>query len=112
MVDWTSLEEKWRQRWHTEKQFESDPDAKKKYFVTAAYPYPNSPQHIGHGRSYTLADVNARYHRMKGYNTLFPMAFHYTGTPIFAMAKRLGEKDLEIVKTFTTLYGVPESRLA
>ncbi len=49
---------------------------------------------------------------MKGYNTLFPMAFHYTGTPIFAMAKRLGEKDPEIVKTFTKLYGVPEARLA
>ncbi len=79
--------------------------------MTAAYPYPNSPQHIGHGRSYTLADVNARYHRMRGYNTLFPMAFHYTGTPIFAMAKRLGEKDPKIVRTFTHLYGVPDSQL-
>lgn len=48
---------------------------------------------------------------MKGYNTLFPMAFHYTGTPIFAMAKRLGEGDPEIVKTFTRLYGVSESQL-
>src|SRR6266849_6189652 len=82
-----------------------------KYFVTGAYPYPNSPQHSGHGRSYTLADVNARYHRMKRFNTLFPMGFHYTGTPIFAMAKRLGEKDPEILRTFTKLYGVPESQL-
>ncbi len=48
---------------------------------------------------------------MKGYNTLFPMAFHYTGTPIFAMAKRLGENDPEIVKTFTNLYRVPDSQL-
>jgi leucyl-tRNA synthetase len=48
---------------------------------------------------------------MKGFNTLFPMAFHYTGTPIFAMAKRLGERDPEIVKTFTRLYGVSESQL-
>ncbi len=48
---------------------------------------------------------------MKGCNTLFPMAFHYTGTPIFAMAKRLGEGDPEIAKTFTGLYGVPESQL-
>ena len=23
-------------------------------FITVAYPYPNSPQHIGHGRTYTL----------------------------------------------------------
>src|SRR5712692_5462996 len=110
--DWHAIEKKWQKRWEWAKVHEADPIPRKpKYFVTAAYPYPNSPQHIGHGRSYTLADVNARYHRMKGFNTLFPMGFHYTGTPIFAMAKRLGEKDPEIVRTFTKLYGVPESQL-
>src|SRR5207245_5044035 len=84
-VDWTSLEEKWRQRWHAEKQFESDPSTKKKFFVTVAYPYPNSPQHIGHGRTYTLADVHARFMRMMGYNVIFPIGFHYTGTPILVI---------------------------
>jgi len=77
--------------------------------VTAAYPYPNSPQHIGHARTYTIADVNARYHRMKGYNTLFPMGFHYTGSPLFAMAKRLREGDPEIIETFTKIYRIPLS---
>jgi len=79
--------------------------------VTAAYPYPNSPQHIGHARTYTIADVNARYHRMRGYNTLFPMGFHYTGTPLFAMAKRLRESDPEILETFTKIYGIPSATL-
>ena len=111
MVDWTSLEEKWRQRWHTEKQFESDPDAKKKFFVTVAYPYPNSPQHIGHGRTYTLADVHARFMRMMGYNVLFPMGFHYTGTPILGMARRVQENDKELIETFRTLYKVPEEKI-
>ena len=72
------------------KIFNIDPDfSKKKYFITVAYPYPNSPQHIGHGRTYTLADAHARYKRMKGYNVLFPMGFHYTGTPILAMSRRI-----------------------
>ncbi len=110
-VDWTSLEEKWRQRWHVEKQFESDPDTKKKFFVTVAYPYPNSPQHIGHGRTYTLADVHARFMRMMGYNVLFPMGFHYTGTPILGMARRVQENDKELIETFRTLYKVPEENI-
>ena len=48
---------------------------------------------------------------MKGYNTLFPMGFHYTGTPLFAMSKRLREGDPEIVETFTKIYGIPSSML-
>jgi leucyl-tRNA synthetase len=48
---------------------------------------------------------------MKGYNTLFPMGFHYTGTPLFAMAKRLRESDPEIVRTFTKVYGIPPATL-
>ncbi len=79
-----------------------------KFFLTVAYPYPNSPQHIGHGRTYTLADVNARYKRMRGYNVLFPMGFHYTGTPILAMWRRLKEGDQELLDTFRRVYKVPE----
>ena len=48
---------------------------------------------------------------MRGYNTLFPMGFHYTGTPLFAMAKRLRESDPEILETFTKIYGIPSATL-
>ena len=48
---------------------------------------------------------------MKGYNTLFPMGFHYTGTPLFAMSKRLREGDPEIIETFTKVYGIPPATL-
>ena len=71
-VNWTKLEEKWRQRWIKEKDFEAEPDSREKKFITVAYPYPNSPQHVGHGRTYTTADVHARFLRMMGYNVLFP----------------------------------------
>ncbi|MGI0027187.1 MAG: leucine--tRNA ligase [Nitrosopumilaceae archaeon] len=111
MTDWSSIESKWRKIWHDEKYFETDPSSQKKFFVTVAYPYPNSPQHIGHGRTYTLADVHARFMRMRGYNVLFPMGFHYTGTPILGMARRVQENDRELIEAFRTLYKVPEKNI-
>jgi len=111
LTDWLSIESKWRKRWQDEKYFEVDPSEKKKFFVTVAYPYPNSPQHIGHGRTYTLADVHARFMRMCGYNVLFPMGFHYTGTPILGMARRVQENDKELIEAFRTIYKVPEQHI-
>ena len=106
------IEEKWQKNWERARIFEIDPDpSKPKYFVTVAYPYPNSPQHIGHGRTYTMADVHARYMRMRGYNTLLPMAFHYTGTPVLAMAKRLADNDQGLISDFINVYKIPEEKL-
>ncbi|MEM4386458.1 MAG: leucine--tRNA ligase [Candidatus Nitrosocaldus sp.] len=105
-IDWSAIQRRWMDAWDEARIFESDPSTKDKYFITVAYPYPNSPQHIGHGRTYTLADVHARYMRMKGYNVLFPMGFHYTGTPILAMSRRIAEHDKELVETFVNIYGV------
>lgn len=106
MLDWLAIQRRWMDAWDRARIFESDPTGERKYFITVAYPYPNSPQHIGHGRTYTLADVHARYMRMKGYNVLFPMGFHYTGTPILAMSRRIAEQDRELIETFVNLYGV------
>jgi len=108
-----SIEQKWQRRWEEAKVFEANPDpSKPKCFITVAYPYPNSPQHIGHGRTYTLADVHARYMRMRGYNVLLPMAFHYTGTPVLAMSKRLAERDQDLIDDFVHVYKVPKERLS
>ncbi|MEM2159972.1 MAG: leucine--tRNA ligase [Candidatus Nitrosotenuis sp.] len=107
MIPWNDIEKKWRTKWAQDKEFEIEPDSRPKKFITVAYPYPNSPQHIGHGRTYTLADVHARFLRMNGYNTLFPMGFHYTGTPILGMAKRVQEGDKELIENFEKLYHVP-----
>ena len=112
-IDWNSIESKWIERWEKQRIFESDPDSsKEKYFVTVAYPYPNSPQHIGHGRTYTLADTHARYMRMKDYNVLFPMGFHYTGTPILGMSRRVAANDAELMETFRTIYKLSDDVIA
>ncbi len=97
---------KWQDKWSAQKLFDAEPNPSEKFFITAAFPYPNSPQHIGHARTYTITDVYARYMRMRGKNVLFPMAFHVTGTPIMAMAKRIEEKDPELMEIFTKIYGM------
>ena len=57
-INWASIEKKWQKKWNILSLHETNPDnTKNKFFLTVAYPYPNSPQHIGHGRTYTLTDV-------------------------------------------------------
>jgi len=110
-IDWSAIDRKWQKKWSENNDHETDSNNKEKKFITVAYPYPNSPQHIGHGRTYTIADVHSRYLRMKGFNVLFPMGFHYTGTPILGMAKRVEANDTELIEGFKTLYNVPEDKI-
>jgi len=110
-IDWNVIDKKWQKKWSENNDHEIDSNNKEKKFITVAYPYPNSPQHIGHGRTYTIADVHSRYLRMKGFNVLFPMGFHYTGTPILGMAKRVEANDAELIEGFKTLYNVPEDKI-
>ncbi|MFW9834285.1 MAG: leucine--tRNA ligase [Candidatus Thorarchaeota archaeon] len=94
MSDLAKIEKKWQKRWRKDKVFEADPDPKrKKFFLTVPYPYVNGALHIGHGRTYTIGDVIARYKRMQGFNVLFPMASHMTGTPIQGMVDRVRAGD-------------------
>ena len=100
---------KWQREWREKRIFEADPDlSREKFFITAAFPYPNSPLHLGHSRTYTIADVYARFMRMQGFNVLFPMGFHYTGTPIITMADAIANGDRELIELMTEVYGVPE----
>ncbi|MCG2893805.1 MAG: leucine--tRNA ligase [Sulfolobales archaeon] len=88
--------------------YEADPkEGARKFFTTAAFPYPNSPMHIGHARTYVTADIIARFKRMRGFNVLFPMGFHYTGTPIIAMADDVAKGDKDLISIFTDIYEIP-----
>ena len=107
-MEFREIEGKWQTRWAQDAVFEAEPEeGKRKFYLTAAFPYPNSPQHIGHARTYTTTDVYARYMRMRGCNVLFPMGFHVTGTPVLAMAKRVAGKDPEILEIFEKIYHIP-----
>lgn len=65
---------------------------KPKYFVTFPYPYMNGLMHLGHAYTVMKADVMARYKHAKGFNVLFPFAFHATGMPIVAAAGNVKEE--------------------
>lgn len=106
------LDVKWQKKWDSAGIFQPKVGDDGKFYLTAAFPYPNSPQHIGHGRTYSTTDIYARYMRMRGRNVLFPMAFHVTGTPIIAMAKRIADKDREILGIFEKIYGIPAAASA
>lgn len=110
-IHWVEIERKWQCIWEERRLFEANPDGRPKKMITVAYPYPNSPQHIGHGRTYTLADIDARFWRMRGYNVLFPMGFHYTGTPILGMARRVQGKDAELLAGLRDIFGVPQEAI-
>ena len=95
------IESKWEKKWSEAHLFEPKVEPnRKKYFITVPYPYTNGPLHIGHGRTYTIGDIVARYKRLRGYNVLFPMAFHITGTPIIAISERIARGDQKVIARY------------
>lgn len=105
-----SNEREWGARW--EHAFEADPaEGKEKYYQTVAFPYPSGAMHVGHGRTYIVPDVVARYQRMRGKQVLFPMAFHVTGTPVIGISKRISNGDKKTIGLYRDLYRVPQDIL-
>ena len=105
------IESKWQDKWKEARIFEAEPkEGKKKFFVNFPYPYMNGYMHLGHAYTLLRLDVFARYKRMKGYNVLFPFAFHCTGSPIVSAADRIKENDpkqIEIMKSM----GIPNDMI-
>ncbi|NVM18871.1 MAG: leucine--tRNA ligase [Candidatus Lokiarchaeota archaeon] len=98
MYDPQQIEKKWQDKWAQAKIFEANPDLdREKIFITSPYPYASGPSHIGHGRSFVNGDVFARYYRAKGYNVLYPMAFHITGTPVLAISSSVERGEEEMI---------------
>lgn len=103
------FEDKWQEEWENNNLYEVDPDNDDNFFITVAYPYPSGGMHMGHVGTYTLPDVFARFKRMQGFNVLFPMAWHVTGTPIIGALDRLKEGEEEQWKVVTDTYNVDKS---
>ncbi|MCX8208012.1 MAG: class I tRNA ligase family protein, partial [Methanothrix sp.] len=75
------------------------------------YPYLNGNLHAGHTRTFTIGDAYARYMRMKGYNVLFPLGFHVTGTPIIGLAELIAKRDQRTLEVYTKFHDVPREEL-
>jgi len=107
--DLAEFEEEAQEKWtHA---FESNPSNLEKYYLNVAYPYPSGAMHVGHGRTYIVPDVIARFWRMRGKQVLYPMAFHVTGAPVIGISKRIANKDPKTIHLYRDLYKVPQNVL-
>ncbi len=109
--DPTAIEKKWQKKWLEDRIFEARADdSRPKYFANSPYPYVNGFLHIGQGVTYLHPDIMCRYKRMKGFNVLWPFAFHCTGMPIVAAAKRIKEREPRQIE-FMKSTGIPEDEI-
>ncbi len=73
----------------------------KEFFITTAIDYTNSPPHIGHAYEKVLADVVARYHRLKGEKVFFLTGVDQHGQKVQQSAAKAGVPPAEFVKGIT-----------
>ena len=62
----------------------------KKIYITTAIPYVNGAPHIGHAMDYCLADVYARYEKLRGNEVRLQAGTDEHGNKIFQKAQELG----------------------
>jgi methionyl-tRNA synthetase len=80
------------------------PRVPKTFYITTAIDYTNSPPHIGHTYEKVLADVIARYHRLKGEKVFFLTGADQHGQKVQQSAAKAGVAPAEFVKGITQQY--------
>ena len=73
----------------------------KTFFITTAIYYTNSSPHVGHAYEMVLADVIARYQRLKGENVFFLTGVDQHGQKVQQSAAKAGVPPAEFVKGIT-----------
>ena len=81
--DHKQVEKKWQGIWDEAHCFEAENGGdKEKFYALVEFPYPSGQGlHVGHPRSYTAPDIDARKKRKQGYNELYPMGWDAFGLP-------------------------------
>ncbi len=81
------IEPRWQERWRERGLYRTQEEAgRPKFYCLEMFPYPSGDVHVGHVRNYAIGDLVARWHRMQGYNVLYPMGFDAFGQPAEAAA--------------------------
>jgi len=110
-MDLKAIEQKWQDKWREEGLFQPSVSGKKPFYIQVAYPYPSGAMHIGHARTYTVTDIVAKYHLLKGENVLMPMGWHVSGTPVIASVDAIKAGDEKTIEKFTGTFHIPKKDL-
>jgi leucyl-tRNA synthetase len=81
--DWHAIESRWQRAWEDARLFATPTlgEGERGCFVFGAYPFTSGSIHVGHVRSYTIADAHARFMRARGERVAFAMGFDSFGLP-------------------------------
>jgi valyl-tRNA synthetase len=91
------IEPRWAELWVKEALFKADPEAPGPAF-SIVIPPPNvtGSLHIGHMLDHTLIDILTRWHRMRGYNTLYlPGTDHAGISTQRVVVRQMAEKKIK-----------------
>ncbi len=95
------IEKKWQEIWEKTKLYQVDLEkAEKPFYNLMMFPYPSGEYlHVGHGYSYTGADVYGRYMRLQGMSVFEPIGYDSFGLPAENYAIKAGvHPDISIAK--------------
>jgi leucyl-tRNA synthetase len=82
-----------------------DEPEKPDYYILDFFPYPSGEGlSVGHCRNYVPTCVDARFHRMTGYNVLHPMGWDAFGLPAENYAIKHGIHPQETTQKFCANY--------
>ncbi|MCE2705456.1 MAG: class I tRNA ligase family protein [Proteobacteria bacterium] len=98
----SDIESKWYDIWESEGYFKPTyKEGAPSYCIQLPPPNVTGTLHMGHGFQHTLQDALIRYHRMRGYNTLWQPGIDHAGIATQMVVERnleaegLKRKDLE-----------------
>jgi methionyl-tRNA synthetase len=77
---------------------------RKQFYITTAIDYTNGPPHIGHAYEKVLADVIARYHRLKGEDVFFLTGVDQHGQKVQQSAEKAGVAPQRFVDEITAKF--------
>jgi valyl-tRNA synthetase len=83
------VEERWQRTWEDERLYHARPDDPGETYVIAVPP-PNvtGALHMGHALNGAIQDVLIRWHRMRGFNTLWQPGFDHAGIATQAVVEK------------------------
>src|SRR3954463_6733708 len=84
------VEERWQRTWEEEGHYHADAedDSRETYVIAVPPPNVTGALHMGHALNGTIQDVLIRWHRMRGFNTLWQPGYDHAGIATQAVVER------------------------